>query len=153
MRLKHTTDFPCPSCEAKKKTAHPLIAYWFDRIKAVMPDVHTSCMFRGEADQNEAVRTGMSKLRWPKSKHNYMLNGNKPYALAMDLFRLTQDGKAQFPLEFYEEISMHLKEWKAPIDWGKDLWNWDLPHFQLKDDKTVHGPKFDVGPKADTLKK
>jgi peptidoglycan LD-endopeptidase CwlK len=41
-----------------------------DLAYAGVNDMMVSCGWRGEADQDEAVRTGVSKTPWPTSKHN-----------------------------------------------------------------------------------
>lgn len=39
--------------------------------------------WRGEELQNSLVDSGVSRTRWPESKHNYILDG-EPYSLAID---------------------------------------------------------------------
>lgn len=131
-RVRHAIDAPeCPLCEEKLKEGHPLIAKWFRVVKKQFPDCHTSCVFRGEKEQNFHYAEGRSKLKWPYSRHNYMKDG-KPYSAAIDLFQIRRDGVPSWNWKYLNEIAEFLKAEKAPLDWGYDLWKWDAPHFQLK---------------------
>ena len=47
-------------------------------------NIVVTCGFRDEETQNMLFNVGKSKLKWPKSDHNYLLDG-VPYSNAVDL--------------------------------------------------------------------
>lgn len=59
--------------------------------------------------------------RWPDSKHNKIKNGMSA-SQAWDCFRLSSDGKAEFPDPdkdpFYRNIATLLENEGAPIEWA-----------------------------------
>lgn len=131
----HVPGRVCPGCEKKLEEADPRLAAWFhDYVKPQFPDAHISCAWRGQLDQDRAYLEGKSRLKFPKSKHNRISDG-KPASLALDLFRLLPDGKAEFPPGFYFQIAEVVRENKVPIEWGGD-WRakgfTDMPHFEIK---------------------
>jgi hypothetical protein len=131
MKLKHTNAVRCLLCEQKLKEVDPELKEWFPLIKREFPDCHISWGFRDEETQNLFFEEGKTKAKWPSSKHNVM-NGGKPWAQAIDLFRLRSDGVAEFSKEWYSQIYLFLEKMQAPIDNGG---NWkrfkDYPHFEL----------------------
>lgn len=75
---------------------------------------------RGKAEQNEAFRTGKSKLEWPNSKHNDLPS------LAVDV--------APYPIDWYDKLRFYhfagfvlgvAAEQGTRIRWGGD---WDGDH-------------------------
>lgn len=131
--MKHENGKPCEHCALLLKDAHEDISYWFYRIKEVFPDVHTSTVFRGKAEQDRMAKEGASYLKWPNSKHNTLGPDKKPRAEAMDLFRLTDAMEAEFRMGFYVQIANFLDDAGAPIEWGGHFKKLvDGPHFQLK---------------------
>jgi len=97
-------------------------------------DCSIICGFRGEAEQNEAYALGMSKLKWPRSKHNISPS------MAVDV--------VPFPIDWHDErrfrelgavVKQHWE--RIPVEdrlgyslsWGGD-WNSfkDFPHFELR---------------------
>lgn len=130
-RLRHTQDPTCPLCEEKLKSAHPFLAYIFHEIKTRHPGVHISWAFRGREDQDRAYAEGKSKVKCPDSPHNAM-EKEKPRSQALDLFRLTPEGKAEFPTEWYRHIYQELETKGCPIVWGGTLKRLgDYNYFQL----------------------
>jgi hypothetical protein len=123
---------PCGKCLELLSEGDPSLAVYLQGIRAVFPEAHVSCVWRGEAAQNAAVAAKLSRTPWPTSKHNNMKDG-KPFSLAMDLFRLGDDGKAYFEKPYYQRVAAHLKSLGAGIEWGGDWASFpDAPHFQLK---------------------
>lgn len=123
----------CPRCADMLQDGHEDIQYWFYMIKEAFPQVHTSCVYRGKAEQDRMVKEGKSFLKWPNSKHNILGQDQRPRAEAMDLFRLDDDGKADFRAGFYVQIANFLEDAGAPIDWGGHFRHFvDGPHFQMK---------------------
>jgi hypothetical protein len=130
--MKHENYVPCESCAKKLEGADPLIAHWFYQLREQFPTVHISCAFRGKDEQDKAVAEKKSLLKWPHSKHNVMQDG-QPCSRAMDLFSLSDDGKAEFRLGYYISIANWFEDQGAPIAAGLH-WKWqDPPHFELKD--------------------
>lgn len=138
MRVKHTPGETCPKCDQLLEQGHPDLRYWFYEVKGHVDelghqpfiDVHTSCVFRDEIQQNQAVGDGKSRLKWPFSKHNNLKKG-QPYALAMDLFQII-DGVGKWSPGFFARIADYLHERSAPITWGGSWRHFaDGPHFEL----------------------
>lgn len=95
-------------------------------------DVMVICGHRGQRDQDEAYRTGKSKLKWPNSKHN------KIPSQAMDV--------VPYPLDWndlgrFKEMCGHVeaiaKELGIKIRLGRDFSFHDWPHIEL-----VHAKKL-----------
>lgn len=94
--------------------------------------MHISWGFRNEKDQNRFYKEGKSTLPYPLSKHNFISKTGKPESLALDLFKLDDDGKAVFSKEWYTEIARLSKEQTIPIRWGGDFNKFkDYCHFEL----------------------
>jgi peptidoglycan L-alanyl-D-glutamate endopeptidase CwlK len=91
-------------------------------------DFSVICGFRNEQDQNEAFDNGYSKLKWPKSKHNFFPS------CAVDI--------APYPIRWtdtvrFVELSKVIKriagELLVDIIWGGDWVKFiDMPHYELK---------------------
>jgi hypothetical protein len=58
-----------PNSLKKLKECHPDLIELAIAVDAVFP-IQCICGHRNEEDQNEAVKTKHSKLKWPLSKHN-----------------------------------------------------------------------------------
>ena len=159
-RPKHTNQGEfCPACEEKLALAHPEARSFFHfLIVNGYRDAHISRSFSGPEEQNSYVKSGKSEKPWPSSKHNFMIDG-VPNALALDLFRLLQDGQADFPSEYYFAIFLLLKSRpEFSIRWGGDFrqeWLPDETYAALRvkqkahDEKTgkkslIDGPHFEV---------
>jgi hypothetical protein len=120
MSLHHTDAPACPLCEEKLRTAHSVMADWFRRIKKQFENVHISWAYRGAEDQERFFKEGKTRCRFPKSAHNYAING-KPCSLALDLFLIDEDGSARFPPLFYAKVNEINQQNKEPIRWGRDV--------------------------------
>jgi hypothetical protein len=104
---------------------------WFVFVKTKFPDAHISWAFRDEKNQNEAFDRGLSKVRWPNSKHNYMENG-APMSKALDLFKINEAGAAQWPVDWFHEIYTETEKESHPIKWGGTFRSIkDYDHFEL----------------------
>jgi len=120
---KHTAGEQCPSCDERMLKAHPELKVWFSKVKAKFPDIHVSWVYRDEKSQEEAFKSGASKLRYPHSAHN------KTPACALDMFQLNSSGNAIFdPIamaRIYNELGKHLI-------WGGNFKTLgDSGHFEL----------------------
>lgn len=100
-------------------------------------DCSILCGHRGQAEQDEALRTGKSKLGWPKSNHNALPSravDAAPYPIDwtdLDRFRVF----AGFVLGVAAGMGITLR-WGG--DWDSDGTNrdqtfHDLPHFEVVD--------------------
>ena len=122
-KVKHLFGSRCPSCDEKLKAGHPDIQKFFYDVKYVYPDIHTSCVFRNERDQNEAFASGASTKEWPNSKHNKMP------ARAIDLFQILGDaGVAVFNTITMAQIHSLFPQ----LRWGGKFKFKDSVHFELQ---------------------
>ena len=131
MRLKHLPGPNCNSCNLKLIGAHAEIRKWFlENVKPLFPDTHVSCAWRDFKKQKEYFDNGQSKARPGQSKHNFLDQYGEPCARALDLFKLSAEGKAEFPAEYYEEIARKCHDEK--IKWGGEFQSIsDGTHFEL----------------------
>lgn len=117
-------------------TAHADLQAVFNRV-ILYRDCMILCGHRGQAEQDEALRNGKSKLGWPKSAHNALPSravDAAPYPLDwndLDRFRVF----AGFVLGVAATMGITLR-WGG--DWDGDGTNrdqtfHDLPHFELRD--------------------
>ena len=122
---------PCPACTLKLEEADSRLGGWFWNMKLKYPQLHIAWSFRNESDQHAAFLSGKSKLDWPSSKHNNMING-LPCSLALDVFTLDDQGDANFNADFYEQLNEDTLEASYPIVWGGSWITFkDLDHFEL----------------------
>lgn len=132
MKVHHTSDRVCPSCEAKLLTAEPALGEWFRRLKARYINVHIAWAYRGAEDQEQAFRDRKSNCHYPDSPHNKTKDG-KPCSIALDLFQEDEDGVARFSKDFYAKVNAENLANHEPLIWGGDFKTLgDFDHFQLK---------------------
>lgn len=128
---KHVQGKNCPLCNEKMKEAHDALQPWWKLVKTEFPDCHISWAFRNKYYQDLAVNEGRSRVYWPNSQHNAMLDG-KPYARALDFFRIREDHVPEWNKTWFRAIALFLEKAGSPLEWGG---NWtkfvDYPHFQL----------------------
>jgi peptidoglycan LD-endopeptidase CwlK len=105
------------------KEAHPDLQRIANELIKEM-DVTVLCAYRGKAAQDEANRTGFSKVRWPNSAHNV-----RP-SRAIDI--------APYPIEWEDEaafLEMRKRIETIAARLGirlRSLIKWDLPHTELR---------------------
>lgn len=129
--MKHSNGGECPSCKEKLDMAHEKMREFFAFVKGNHPCCHISWSYRGQKEQNEAFDKGLSKLRYPASKHNKTDEHGRPCAEALDLFLLISD-KAEFPVAFYYQVHEELVAAKLDIRWGGNFIKpKDYDHFEL----------------------
>lgn len=121
---------------ARLKTCHPdLQRVLLEVIKYV--DCTVLCGHRTKDEQEEAFRTGKSKVVWPNSKHNAF-----PHSLAVDVVPYPIDWNdhkrfyyfAGFVLGIAKTLGVDLRfggDWDGDFD-IKDQNFFDLPHFELR---------------------
>lgn len=123
--MAHINNSTCPSCTDMLKEAHPRLVQFAIFFRSQHLDAHISCAHRDAAAQQQAFDSGHSKAKPGQSKHN-----TSP-AEALDWFRLTQSGGANFDSPWYQSILAPAAK-KAGLVWGGD-WHSikDLPHVEL----------------------
>jgi hypothetical protein len=129
----HSAEPKCQGCKDKLVGVHLALNTWFWDMKEKHPELHVCWGWRGEEDQHADFLSGRSKLDWPKSKHNKMLNGN-PCSEALDVFTIDQYGIAHFDRKFYAALAEETTAAGYKITWGGNFPTFkDLDHFQLED--------------------
>jgi peptidoglycan L-alanyl-D-glutamate endopeptidase CwlK len=99
----------------------------------LITDCSIICGYRGQEAQNEAFKTGHSKLQYPHSKHNSLP------AMAVDVVPYPIDWN---DLKRFNELSVIVKDtWvrlkqddkvNSLLSWGGDWHSFkDLPHWEL----------------------
>lgn len=127
----HQITGECHGCKDKLLGVHIALFDWFYWLKEEYPQIHISCGFRGEKEQNEVFAAGKSRLKWPRSMHNKTLD-DIPCSQAIDLFRIDEFGKAHFEEALYREIIEKTLREGYPIEWGGNFVTLkDFVHFQL----------------------
>lgn len=101
-------------------------------------DCSIICGHRNQEDQDEAFRTGKSKLKWPLGKHNSFLS------LAVDVAPCL-NGKVDWSdhnyFKFFAGFVLGVaSQMKIKVRWGGDF-NSD---FNLKNDKFLDMPHFEL---------
>lgn len=125
----------CEGCNLLLLHVHTDLVMFFRWAKEKYPDVHIAEGWRGEEDQNKDFAEGKSKLQWPNSKHNHMEQGH-PCSLALDLFLITPEGKADFNRDFYDRLYQDILKTGFNIRWGgtfKDFY--DGPHYEINQER------------------
>lgn len=131
--MKHSNDPICMKCSKFLEEADPSLGTWFFIMRGEFPDLHISCSWRGKEDQTFYYMSGKSKLPWPKSKHNVTDEKGNPCARALDLFRINEQGKAEFKMAFYKAVyDFSIFQGFKDIEWGGNWKFKDGPHFELK---------------------
>lgn len=130
--MKHEAGPVCPRCSDKLTQAMPQMVEWFTWLKTIFPEAHIAWSFRDEASQNDAFDRGLSKLRWPESKHNTFDIAGNPSSKALDLFALAESGAALFEAPWYTKINDENVKNNLSIRWGGNFTHFkDLDHFEM----------------------
>lgn len=94
----------------------------------VEADFSILCGFRPEADQNYAFDNGFSKLKWPKSDHNFYPSR----AVDAAPYPINWNDAVRF-VQLSHIIKRIAEELFIEIVWGGDWVKFiDMPHYQLK---------------------
>jgi hypothetical protein len=102
-------------------------------------DCTITCGHRGKDEQDEAVRTGNSKLAWPNSKHNSLPSK------AIDVVPFPVDWKdtsrfyhfAGYVLAVANTLGIKIRwggDWNGDLQFRDEKFK-DLPHFELVEEK------------------
>ncbi len=119
----------CSGCLARIEECHKYLQDWFSWVKKAHPTVHCAWGFRDEDSQNEAYKSGASKLQWPNSKHNRM-NGRLPESAAIDLFEQVK-GIPKYDPILYAKINEESEENGWGLRWGGTFRFKDYVHFEI----------------------
>lgn len=135
--LHHTNEEElCPMCEEKLKGACPTMVAWFRWLRSSRRDAHVSWAWRDQEEQDRFYNQHLSNCKWPDSRHNAVDDRGNPSSEALDLFRLV-NGKAEFHVDWYEEISNESKAAGLVIEWAGDWEHFkEYDHFQTKEKKS-----------------
>jgi len=98
-------------------------------------DFSVLCGHRGEAEQNEAYRTGRSSKRWPYSKHN----GEPSWAVDLAPYPIDWNDTARFAW-FAGYVMAKARAMHIDIRWGGD---WDRDTFTT-DHRLIDMPHFEI---------
>lgn len=126
---KHLNISICTKCEEVIKPCTNIeLINFYKQFRKDNLDGHISCCFRGKEEQEVAFATGHSKAHFGESAHSY--------ALALDWFRITQAGGAEWDSIWYKN---HLKPAceAAGLEWGGNWSFKDLPHSEIKNWKAL----------------
>ena len=113
---------------------HPILAFAVtEAIAITQQDFMVLDGVRTTKEQEKLVARGVSKT----------MNSYHLYGLAVDLVAYV-NGKPSWEPEYYDAISVAMKHvihiHDLPIEWGFDMWSWDLPHYQM----TGYRNKYDI---------
>jgi len=102
----------------------PLAFVVMEAIKVTKQDFTVLDGLRTTEEQRKNVARGVSKT----------MNSFHLYGLAVDLVAYV-NGKLTWEEKYYDEIAKAIQtvceKHGIEVDWGYDLWKWDLAHFQL----------------------
>ena len=104
---------------------HPILSFAVtEAIKHTKQDFMVLDGLRTTKEQEKLVARGVSKT----------MNSYHLYGLAVDLVAYV-DSKPSWDKKYYPDIADAMKhvieKYSLPIDWGYDMWSWDLAHWQL----------------------
>ena len=104
---------------------HPILAFAVtEAIKITKQDFMVFDGIRENKEQQKLVDRGVSKT----------MNSFHLYGLATDLVAWV-NGKPSWEEKYYKEIDIAMKTvidlHNLPIQWGYDMWKWDLVHYQI----------------------
>ena len=111
---------------------HPSLAFVvMEAIKITEQDFMVLDGLRTKKEQKKLVARGVSKT----------MNSYHLYGLAVDLVAYVK-GKPTWEEKYYHEIAKAVKtvceKYNIDVDWGYDLWKWDMAHFQMTGQKPYY---------------
>lgn len=120
--------------QERLSTCHPDLQKLFNEVIKHY-DCTVVCGHRGKDEQDEAVRTGQSKLAWPHSKHNSLPSK------AVDVVPFPVDWKDLNRFFFFAGIVFTVaKQMNIKVRWGGDF-NSD---FNFKNDRFIDMPHWEL---------
>lgn len=119
-------------------TCHPELQRLFNEVVKHY-DCTVTCGHRSKDEQDEAVRTGHSKLAWPNSKHNSLPSKAidvVPFPIDWaDTSRFYHFGG--FVLAVAQQLGIKIRwggDWNGNLQFRDEKFK-DLPHFELVEDR------------------
>lgn len=119
----HSNKLPCGKCQQLLKITDPILKNWFEKEQSLDNTLHIMTAYRGQREQDVALKNKASKVGWGKSAHNYLPT------FAIDLFFLV-DGKPTQNIQKYKKLTSRLPDhigngssFPGLVDWG---------HFYVK---------------------
>ncbi len=135
MSLHHKNGGNCEHCSYDLERTHPHLVEWFWWVKSNHPHAHIAWSFRDQEEQDSAYAHGMSRKKWPHSKHNALDSDGEPCSKALDIFEIGDDGKAGWDIPFYAIVNKETIDKGYPIRWGGDFELLkDFNHFELREE-------------------
>ena len=124
--------------QERLSTCHPDLQKLFNEVIKHY-DCTVVCGHRGKDEQDEAVRTGQSKLAWPHSKHNSLPSK------AVDVVPFPVDWSdtsrfyhfAGFVMGVALSLGIKIRfggDWNGNLQFRDEKFK-DLPHFELVEEK------------------
>lgn len=124
--MKHSVTGECPYCHQLLSVAHHDLIEWFvGHVQTLYPTAHISTSYRGQKDQELAFSQGKSHVHFPDSKHN------KTPAMALDLFQIDLDGKANWDVQWLKDLNKYNKANFIALRWGGTFSFKDYGHFEV----------------------
>ena len=110
----------------KLSACHPDLQRLFNEVIKHF-DCTILCGHRNKSNQDEAYRTGKSKLKWPQGMHN------KTPSLAVDVVPYPIDFKDIHKFYYFGGFVLATAvQLKIPIVWGGTWTKFvDMPHYEL----------------------
>jgi peptidoglycan L-alanyl-D-glutamate endopeptidase CwlK len=128
--MKHRNTPTCPRCEATLRDAAPELQEFARSVRHSDPEAHVSWAYRGKQDQEEALARGTTRAKFGDSPHNYLP------ALAVDFFRITPNGLAEWNAEWLK-ARLAIPARASNLVYGGDWKNFkDWPHVEVADWKS-----------------
>lgn len=132
MHKNRTPENPvCTRCQAfVPELSYVMQDFWLWITKNYL-NCHIAQGFRGELQQHLDFLDGKSKVDFPESKHNVM-DAGKPFSQAIDIFVLDEQGNAQWPIPFFQDLYGAALMASQPVVWGGSWLNFpDHDHFEI----------------------
>lgn len=124
----HQNIIHCPRCEEFLKVCFHSLRRWFEDEHRKDVSLHIMQAYRGQKEQNRALKSGASKVGWGYSAHNYIP------CFAIDCFFLEEGKSKQSPAKYKKIISRMPKN----IENGSSFTGLvDWCHFQVKNWKLL----------------
>lgn len=126
--MKHINNGECPKCKDILENpvgTHEDLVKWFISFQKDNADAHISYSYRNKEDQELFFKRKTSNAHYGESPHNYSPS------LAIDVFRLSNTGLAEFIIDWYLTKVMPSAEASGLELGGKWIKLKDFPHFQV----------------------
>ena len=123
-------------------TVDPVLAELAGRVLAVAPfDLTVTCGRRSKEEQEQAVRSGRSRVHWPKGRHNVLRDGDLARAIDVHPFPIRWSDTARYlvmdGIFIAEAARMGVRirlgtDWDGDGEFLSDQTLQDYPHVELR---------------------